>query len=78
MCFSTRTLGTVALLVRFFSWVVWLVSLKLQGSVERDVLRAWTQMDSLSVRLEAEDEHGAAACGLGRVLVERGHPAETD
>lgn len=54
MCFSTRPLGTIALLVPCFSWVVWLVGLKFQGSVERDVLRAWTQMDSPSVRLEAE------------------------
>lgn len=26
----------------------------------------------------SRDEQGAAACGLRRVLVERGHPAETD
>lgn len=56
-----------------------LIGLLLQGTGERDALRAQTQLDSLSVRLEAEDNQKAVvACGFGRVLVERGHPAETD
>lgn len=83
MCSSMRHLDSLwcswcgapgaELLVWCFPRAVRLVGLLLQGTGERGVLRAQTQMDSLSVWLEAEDEQGAVACGLGTVLVERGH-----